>query len=140
MSFNLENWTGNLNYWTGGLQGCRGLWGWCAGPTFIPIPGNLTWAQNQPELMKTNKNCMHMRIHKNDSSTALSDRNCLDKYIYACKVVLKIHLKLFLKNFEYQARSLKTEVSNNEAALPVQCATDVNKGFSENIFISLFFS
>jgi hypothetical protein len=48
--------------------------------------------------------------------------------------------QIISKNFEYQAKSLKTEVSTNEAALPVQCATDVNKGFSENILITLFFS
>jgi hypothetical protein len=88
--FKLANWTGNWNYWTGGFQGCRGLWGWCAGATFIPIAENITWAPNQPEPMKTNENCMHMRIYKNSSSTALSDRNCSDKYIYACKVAVII--------------------------------------------------
>jgi len=81
-----ENWTGNWNYWTGGLQGCRGLWGWCDGSTFIPLPENLTWAPNQPEIKNETENCLHMRIHKNDSSTALSDRACTDRYIYACKV------------------------------------------------------
>jgi hypothetical protein len=87
MSFKLANWTGNLNYWTGGLQGSRGAWGLCDGANFIPIPENLTWAPNQPDNMLNEKeNCLHMRIHKNESSTALSDRACTDKYIYACKV------------------------------------------------------
>jgi Lectin C-type domain len=80
------NWTGNLNYWTGGFQGCRGQWGWCTGADFIPIAENLNWATNQPEMLKENENCVHMRIHKNDSSTALSDRNCSDRYIFACEV------------------------------------------------------
>jgi hypothetical protein len=60
--------------------------GWCAGASFIPISKNLTWAPNQPDFLKAGENCLHMRIHKNASSTALSDRNCSDKYIYACEV------------------------------------------------------
>jgi hypothetical protein len=96
--FNFElyksaNWTGNLNYWTGGLQGCRGLWGWCAGATFIRVAENLTWAPNQPEMRNENENCLHMRIFENDSSTALSDRKCSDKYIYACKVPSSIKVQ-----------------------------------------------
>ena len=86
MSSKLANWTGNWNYWTGGLQGSRGSWGWCDSANFIPIPENLTWAPNQPDMLNDNENCLHMRIHKNASSTALSDRSCSDKYIYACKV------------------------------------------------------
>jgi hypothetical protein len=90
-TFKQANWTGNWNYWTGGLQGCRGSFGWCEGDTFIPIPENLTWAPNQPELTKTNENCVHMRIYNNDSSATLSDRKCSDKYIYACKVEKEIN-------------------------------------------------
>jgi hypothetical protein len=80
------NWNGNVNYWTGGFQECRGRLGWCASDNFVPIADNLTWAQNQPDFLKAGANCLHMRIHKNDSSTALSTRNCTDKYIYACEV------------------------------------------------------
>jgi hypothetical protein len=47
---------------------------------------NLTWALNQPEFLEAGENCLHMRIYKNASRTALSDRNCSDKYIYACEV------------------------------------------------------
>jgi hypothetical protein len=78
------NWTGNLNYWTGGFQQCRGQLGWSSEGNFVPIAENLTWAPNQPDLLIAN--CLHMRIHKNASSTALSARNCTDKYIYACEV------------------------------------------------------
>jgi len=84
------NWTGNLNYWTGGFQECRGRMGSCAGENFVPIAENLTWAPNQPNLLKEGANCLHMRIHKNASSTALSARNCSDKFIYACEVSLLI--------------------------------------------------
>jgi hypothetical protein len=82
----IAKWAGNLNYWTGGFQECRGCLGWCASDSFVPIAENLTWAQNQPDLLKNGANCVHMRIQKNDSSTALSARNCSDKYIYACEV------------------------------------------------------
>jgi hypothetical protein len=82
----IANWTGNLNYWTGGFQECRGRLGGCASDIFVPIEDNLTWAANQPDLLKEGANCVHMRIHKNASSTALSTRNCSDKYIYACEV------------------------------------------------------
>jgi hypothetical protein len=47
------SWKGNLNYWTGGVQGCKGLFGWCAGADFSPLSGNISWASGQPELNKS---------------------------------------------------------------------------------------
>jgi len=80
------NWKGNLNYWTGGKQGSKGTWGWCAGAQSQPFTANLSWAPNQPEYAKDNENCLHMRVFQNKSGLLLNDRDCKDKYIYACKV------------------------------------------------------
>jgi hypothetical protein len=82
----LENWTGNFNYWTGGVQSCKGRWGWCSeGGKFSALAANLSWAWNQPELQKANENCLHMRISANNS-ILLSDRECSNRFIYACQV------------------------------------------------------
>jgi hypothetical protein len=81
------SWKGNLNYWTGGVQGCKGLFGWCAGADFSPLPGNLSWAPGQPEFNKTNENCMHLRVSPNSSMGALIfDRECKNKFILGCQV------------------------------------------------------
>jgi len=80
------NWKGNLNYWTGGIQGCKGLWGWCAGSKFLPLSASLKWAAQQPEYKKGNENCLHMRIYSNQTGAVLSDRQCKDRYVFACEV------------------------------------------------------
>jgi hypothetical protein len=81
------SWRGNLNYWTGGVQGCKGSWGWCAGASFIPLSFNLSWAQSQPEFLKSDENCMHMRVQPNSSSRILfSDKNCGNRFILGCQV------------------------------------------------------
>jgi len=81
----LANWKGNLNYWTGGAQGCKGNWGWCAGSEVQPFTANLSWGSGQPELIKEKENCLHLRITQNSSGVLLSDRECKDKYIFACE-------------------------------------------------------
>jgi len=85
----IENWKGNLNYWTGGSQGCKGFWGWCSGSEFKPFTSNLSWAENQPEVAKEKENCLHLRIFQNSTGLVLSDRECKDKYIFACQVFKK---------------------------------------------------
>jgi hypothetical protein len=81
------SWRGNLNYWTGGVQGCKGQWGWCRGAEFQPLSFNLSWAQSQPEFLKSDENCMHMRVQPNSSSRILlSDRSCANRFILACQV------------------------------------------------------
>jgi hypothetical protein len=84
---NTGSWSGNLNYWTGGVQGSKGLFGWCAGAEFLPLSDNLTWAPGQPEWNKSNENCMHLRVHPNSSKGALlSDKECKNKFILGCQV------------------------------------------------------
>jgi hypothetical protein len=81
------SWRGNLNYWMGGLQGCKGLWGWCAGADYSPLVANLSWAPGQPELNKSNENCMHLRVYPNSSNGALLfDRECKNRFILGCQV------------------------------------------------------
>jgi hypothetical protein len=82
----LVNWTGNLNYWTGGFQACKGQWGWCSASNFVPFASNLSWGLNQPELTKENENCLHLKINRNSSGVQINDRNCSDKYVFACQV------------------------------------------------------
>jgi hypothetical protein len=81
------SWSGNLNYWTGGVQGCKGLFGWCAGADFSLLSDNLNWAPGQPELNKSNENCMHLRVYPNSSKgVLLSDKECKNKYVLGCQV------------------------------------------------------
>jgi hypothetical protein len=84
------NWKGNLNYWTGGVQSCTktGVWEHCVASQTLEITQNLTWGQGQPDSgLHGKENCMHLRIYQNASGAVLTDRNCKDKYILACKVI-----------------------------------------------------
>jgi len=96
-SLPVENWKGNFNYWTGGIQGCKGSWGWCSGAQPQPFTANLSWGMNQPEVAKEKENCLQMRVFQNNSGILLSDRECKDKYIFACKVI-SINLSQGLHN------------------------------------------
>jgi len=74
------------------MQGCKGFWGWCAGSVFQPFTANLSWDAGQPEFAKEKDNCLHLRIFQNSTETLLSDRECKDKYIFACKAkIVKIY-------------------------------------------------
>jgi hypothetical protein len=80
------NWTLNYNYWTGGAQqGCWGEWGWCQGSNASVMPNDVTWLPGQPD--NSSEGCLSLRIFKNGSNIALSDKRCLDKFIMACKAV-----------------------------------------------------
>jgi hypothetical protein len=102
----LENWTGNFNYWTGGVQSCKGRWGWCSeGGKFSALAANLSWAWDQPELQKANENCLHMRISAN-TSILLSDRECSNRFIYACQVFAAVLQKYLATTLILAARGL----------------------------------
>jgi len=81
------NWTGNYNYWTGGTQqDCRGSWGWCgAGAVPRGVADDLKWEVGQPDNLGGRQDCIHLKNFK-ASGFFLTDRNCTDKYILACKV------------------------------------------------------
>jgi len=137
----LENWTGNLNYWTGGKQGCKGSWGWCSGAQSQPFSSNLSWAWNQPECAKEKENCLHMRVFQNKSGVLLSDRECKDKYIFACKVG-NFFIKLMYKNigkfagknyFNHPSSNRSTWISNK---LQAECILFYNfKKLALKIFL-----
>jgi len=97
----VANWKGNLNYWTGGVQGCKGFWGWCSGSELQPFTSNLSWGMGQPEHKKEKENCLHLRVTQNSSGVLLSDRECKDKYIFACeaKIVTIIYGKNLVVKF-----------------------------------------
>jgi len=79
------NLTGNYNYWSGGTQqGCRGSWRWC-GASGAPLDDLLLWEQGQPDNKGGRQDCVHLK-KSNVSGLILTDRNCTDKYIFACKV------------------------------------------------------
>jgi len=94
------NWTLNFNYWTGGKQqGCWGEWGWCSSSGVDAVKEGLIWSPNQPDNQNGSEGCLHLRVFKNGSGVALSDRRCLDKYIMACEVVAVKNSKfVFIKN------------------------------------------
>jgi hypothetical protein len=78
------NWTLNYNYWTGGAQqGCWGEWGWCQGTNASVMPNDVKWLPDQPD--NSSEGCLSLRIFKNGSNIALSDKRCLDKFVMACK-------------------------------------------------------
>lgn len=83
-----SNWTGNQNYWTGGTQqGCRGSWAWC-GIKAGGISDDVKWESRQPDNLGGRQDCVHLKNVK-ASGLMLTDRNCTDKYILACKVYVK---------------------------------------------------
>jgi hypothetical protein len=82
-----ENWKGNFNYWTAGRQGCKGVWGWCSQMQAQPFTTGLAWDVGQPAYKVDNENCLQMKISRNGSGIVLNDRDCKDRFVFACKVV-----------------------------------------------------
>jgi Lectin C-type domain len=85
--FLLVNWTLNFNYWTGGVHLCDGKWGWCL-PDGSPAPfaPDLEWDSNQPDNKTGNETCVQMKIYRNATGIKLHDKNCSNKFIFACQV------------------------------------------------------
>jgi hypothetical protein len=82
-----SNWTLNQNYWTAATQqSCWGQWSWCTVDGPLPLGQGMQWADKQPDNAQGIEGCVHLRVFKNGSLPALSDRNCSQKYFLACKV------------------------------------------------------
>jgi hypothetical protein len=85
-------WTGNFNYWTGGTQkDCRESWSWCGRDGNRVFNDDVTWDKDQPDNKGGREDCIHLKLKKDVSGQpqefVLTDRNCTDKYILACKVM-----------------------------------------------------
>jgi len=81
-----KDWKYNFNYWTAGTQrGCRGQWRWCWSGSKT-MKSEIAWAPGQPDNLKGNESCLHMRFYTNGMGLRITDRNCTDKYIFACQV------------------------------------------------------
>ncbi|CAB3370396.1 Hypothetical predicted protein [Cloeon dipterum] len=87
LSFNISDWKANFNYWTSGTwKGApAGQWSWCepSGPSIF-APG-IVWERGQPDNNGGNESCVHFRFVLNATGTVLTDRNCSNKFIFACK-------------------------------------------------------
>ncbi|XP_065345747.1 C-type lection lectoxin-Enh3-like [Cloeon dipterum] len=84
-----DNWKAIFNYWTSGIASkgsAERQWSWCesTGPTIF-APG-LRWESGQPDNAGGSENCVHFRFVLNDTGTIMTDRNCSNRYIFACKV------------------------------------------------------
>ncbi|XP_065350344.1 uncharacterized protein LOC135946183 [Cloeon dipterum] len=103
-AFNIENlaeqnaltrftkikWEATTNFWTSGTSkgSSAGLWSWCEpnGPTIFTQ--NLVWETGQPDKKGGNENCIHFRFILNATGAILSDRNCGNRYSFACKSLI----------------------------------------------------
>jgi Lectin C-type domain len=85
----IDGWKYNLNYWTGGTQqGSQGQWSWCGKQTVVSLSNDLKWEPGQPDNKGGSEDCLHLRfVLCNETGAIISDRNCADKYIYACEVL-----------------------------------------------------
>jgi Lectin C-type domain len=84
-------WNGNFNYWTGGTQkDCRGSWSWCGKDGARMFNDGVAWEKDQPDNKGGREDCIHLKLKKNATGQPqeflLTDRNCTDKYVLACKV------------------------------------------------------
>jgi hypothetical protein len=89
----IGTWGGNFNYWTAGTQrDCRGSWSWCGSDGEKVFNDDLTWDKNQPDNKGGKEDCIHLKLKKDSygkpQEFVITDRNCSDKYILACKVRL----------------------------------------------------
>ncbi|XP_065336698.1 uncharacterized protein LOC135937474 [Cloeon dipterum] len=87
-----DKWKANFNYWTSGKinKGSpERQWSFCesTGPTIF-APG-LKWEAGQPDNTGGSESCVHFRFVLNDTGTTMSDRNCTNKYIFACKMQIE---------------------------------------------------
>lgn len=75
-----------MNFWTGGRKNfsCLEKWGWCS--SGVELPPDLKWAKAQPDNKGGAEHCLH--LHINRTGITFSDRNCTNRFVYACKVLL----------------------------------------------------
>jgi hypothetical protein len=84
-----------MNFWTGGTQkGCQGQWGWCG--VGGAISDDIKWEKGQPDNKGGQEDCVHMRFVLNATGTIITDRNCTNKFIFACEVI----------NFNFETKRL----------------------------------
>jgi hypothetical protein len=110
-----DNWKSNLNYWTG-AQSCSKAWGWCSESQFLSLNQNLKWGPNQPDNKMGEENCIHLRIFQNDTGAVLTDRDCKNKFIFACKVIVYISLNSFYDQF-YRMKLFRCHLHHRQYAL-----------------------
>jgi hypothetical protein len=91
-----DDWNLNINFWTAATQqSCWGQWSWCSSDASpVKLAQDLVWGEGQPDNAMGDEGCLHLRLLKNGSTPALSDRNCSNKYFLACKVCVMFFFRL----------------------------------------------
>jgi hypothetical protein len=67
---------------------CNSSFSWCSAASIDNIkhiPGDLAWDPKQPDNLGGNETCLHLKILKT-GGVKLTDKNCANKFIVACKV------------------------------------------------------
>lgn len=83
-------WRWNSNYWTWGFRLNKSTsenFHWCNADVLEVSSSVVQWHSGQPDNLGGNQRCMHLRVLTNVSKMVVSDRNCSDKYVYACEVL-----------------------------------------------------
>jgi len=67
---------------------CNSSFSWCSTPSekIEQIAGNLAWDKLQPDNLGGNESCLHLKVLKT-GGLKLTDKNCANKFIVACKVI-----------------------------------------------------
>jgi hypothetical protein len=100
-------------------------WSWCTVDGPLPLGQGMQWADKQPDNAQGNEGCVHLRVYKNGSLPALSDRNCSQKYFLACKVPILIKICILELTLLYLQGTPTLSSVNNKAACPGSCIKDV---------------
>ncbi|XP_065346615.1 uncharacterized protein LOC135943876 [Cloeon dipterum] len=85
-----DNWPMNSNYWTSGTwKGApEGQWSWCESAGTSTLDQGLKWESGQPDNLGGSEQCIHFSFAMNSTQAVLTDRNCSNRYIFACKMPL----------------------------------------------------